>query len=217
MATTKRKSEDLDVCKAPRIYTFSDLDEYVCLAIAKFWLPEERVAYQRINQMVGRCCDSLWILQKKLPRRLGRDAYAKCSLRSPNLKEIDLDRMMEVPVLLFENCPRIESFKGDLANLIQYVTIHKDHNCIKSITVTGFGFQNYQYIEEEDLIPAEKEINSGMKLLAENLIHLKTIEWDAGFFFRRFYFACCKSRIFQTIRTEGFDHHLFAFIISRAL
>ena len=91
MATNKRKHEDSDVDKA-RIFALNDLSENVCLAIAKFWVPEERLAYQRINQMVGRCCDALWIQQKKLPRRLCGDAYEKCCLRSPNLREIDMDQ-----------------------------------------------------------------------------------------------------------------------------
>ena len=186
MATTKMESENSNVYKAPRIYTFSDMDEYVCRAIAELWVPEERLAYQRINQMVGICCNSLWNQQKKLPRRLYGDAYEKCCLQSPNLREIDLYRMMEVPVLLFEKCPRIESFKGTLKSLIEYVTIHKEQNCIKSITVTGFGFQDFEDMEEEDLTPARKEIKSGMKLLMENLIHLEAMEWPTRIIYDRF-------------------------------
>ena len=169
MATTnKRKYEDSDVNKAPRIYTFNDLNENVCMAIAKFWVPEERLAYQRINQKVGRCCDAVWIQQKKLPRRLCGDAYEKCCLRSPNLREIELTKMILRPALLFEKCPRIESFKGDLSSLIQYVTLHREQNCIKSINVTDFG--EFSQDMEEDR-------ESGMRLLAEYLIHLETMEW----------------------------------------
>ena len=181
---TKREHEDSDVNNVPRIYTFSDLDEYVSLAIAKFWVPEERLAYQRINRRVGICCIALWNQQKKLPRRLCRDAYAKCCLQSPNLTEIDLTKIQIIPVLIFETCPRIESFKGDLSSLIQYVTLHKKHNCIKSITVTEFGdfsfkpFLVYEDMQEEDYTPDEEEIKSGIKLLAENLIHLETMELD---------------------------------------
>ena len=168
MATNNVGSQDSDVNKAPQIFTFNDLSENVCLAIAKFWVPEERLAYQRINQMVGICCNSLWIQQKKLPRRLRGDAYEKCCLRSPNLREIDIERMfIPDPGSLFETCPRIESFRGSLWSLINYVVIHKGQNCIKSINVTEFG----RIFEEE--------IKSGMKLLAENLVHLKTMEWDS--------------------------------------
>ena len=199
MATNKRKHEKSDVNKAPRIFTFNDLSENVCLAIAKFWVLEERLAYQRINQMVGRCCDSLWNQQKDLPQRLYGDAYAKCCLRSPNLRVIDLTvdpfllfvnqsmyRMRVDPVLIFEKCPRIDFFMGTLANLIQYVTIHKEQNYIKSIIVKDFGDFSSKFLfsvgdeePEEVFIPDEEEIKSGMKLLAENLIHLETIEWGS--------------------------------------
>ena len=192
MATNKVESEDSDVKKAPRIYTFNDLSENVCLGIAKFWVPEERLAYQRINQMVGICCNSLWIQQKKLPRRLRGNPYYKCCLRSPNLREIDMDRMRVDPVLIFEKCPRIESFEGTLTSLIQYVTIHKEQNCIKSITVTKFE----EGRSFQDLTPVKEEIKSGMKLLAENLIHLETIEWSHKIF---------NNENFYNIEREIFD------------
>ena len=179
MAATKRKFEDLYVDKAPRIFTFNDLSENVCLAIAELWVPEERLAYQRINQMVGICCNSLWIQQKKLPRRLYGDAYEKCCLQSPNLKEIDLTKMIVVPVLLLEKCPRIESFKGSLWSLINYVGIHKGQNRIKSINLTEFGYPKLHQNYEDEENSTQEDIKSGMKLLAENLIHLETMEWEA--------------------------------------
>ena len=100
--------------------------------------------------------------------------------------------MREVPVLLFEKCPRIESFKGDLSSLINYVAIYKGQNCIKSITVTDFGdFQsdrpNAHENVEEDLTQMKEAIKSGIRLLAENLIHLETMELDHGIFYHIFY------------------------------
>ena len=72
-------------------FTFRKLDGEVINAIAKFWVVEERLAYEKVCRLVGKCCKSLWEQEEKLLKRLLRDAFEKYYFRCPNLKQVDVD------------------------------------------------------------------------------------------------------------------------------
>ena len=186
----KRKFEDMeghnDQIPVQTIFTFNDLCEDVLKKVAKYLPLEERAVFTRTSRMMGRCCNSLWISQKKLPSEFytSNKYYYAAVLKCPNLttfvaatdpdpyfEEEELDPSREyVKEVLATSCPRIESFEGPLNLLLAYLEVLKDRNCIKEINESFQEFADYW-----DWYKEENHENSDIKVLAENLIHLKSM------------------------------------------
>ena len=188
---SKTNSPDIeghnDQIPVQTIFTFNDLCEDVLNKVAKYLPLEERGALTRTSRMVGRCCNALWVHQKRLPLEFQssfRKYYYRVVLMCPNLREfapgeensfqfhrkLSLKDMQQV---LATSCPRIESFKGPLDLLVAYLNVLKDRNSIKSIHLTQLG-ENYSFF-----FPIHPPKYYEFHVLADYLIDLKFMTMES--------------------------------------
>ena len=153
--------------KPKKVFTFEDLCEDTARQVIKCLPLMERRAKERVSQLVGRCCKSLWAVQDRIPllesTGWNYSKYTKSILMCPKIKEYAYPlEMKDFIAQLAEKCPKIEVFHGSTTALVGYLQLLKGENCIKSM----------KFSTTMKSVPV-------MRILSEKLIHLKNMNFEA--------------------------------------
>ena len=167
------------IIKRPVANKFNDLDEDVIQVIISCLTLTERSALERINQKVGRCCQSLWI-QQRFIRGIDVDYsnYMKLVFKCPNLiefltvynnwwKSLNFEPKRIMIQTLAAKCPKLEKMDVSISDLIEYLKFN-EYNLIKYWTLDFLKSNSEDERHEHDF-----------GLLYSHLTHLKRIDVKA--------------------------------------